>query len=120
MPRTKGALGRKTLQRLGWEIENSYNNEQLRLRDHLLNFYGMSPTTFVAHFAPSHCPICGDKLTLEKRGTHIDHVHGTTEIRGILCRECNIMLGKARDNPFILIAAAMYLNSNGVKLVPIV
>ena len=40
---------------------------------------------------------------------HIDHDHETGQVRGLLCRGCNLMLGHARENPDTLIAAAAYL-----------
>jgi len=56
------------------------------------------------------CRICGDALAETRRDRHIDHDHATGKVRGILCPSCNLMLGFARDNPSILIAAAGYLS----------
>lgn len=39
----------------------------------------------------------------------IDHDHATGIVRGILCKQCNIALGGARDNVDILIALSDYL-----------
>ena len=39
----------------------------------------------------------------------IDHNHNTGKIRGLLCDECNLVLGKCKENPLILIKAAIYL-----------
>ena len=39
----------------------------------------------------------------------VDHCHTTGKIRGILCCNCNSVLGKALDNPTILRLAAEYL-----------
>jgi len=36
----------------------------------------------------------------------------TDKIRGLLCRDCNLMLGHAQDNPDILREAANYLEAN--------
>ena len=59
------------------------------------------------------CAICGAPLTNLTEAC-IDHNHKTGEVRGILCRFCNIVLGHYNDNPGILIKAAAYLRNKGV------
>ncbi len=44
-------------------------------------------------------------------GWNTDHDHKTGEIRGILCRPCNAMLGYARDNVTVLAEAIKYLTT---------
>ncbi len=39
-----------------------------------------------------------------------DHCHITGQKRGLLCRQCNFMLGHAKDNRRILHNAIEYLN----------
>jgi hypothetical protein len=67
--------------------------------------------------AQGGCDIC--KVVLPEEGGHwyVDHNHeccpngkscGNCR-RGILCRECNLMLGFAKDNPQILSKAIEYL-----------
>ncbi|HET6483271.1 MAG TPA: endonuclease VII domain-containing protein [Actinoplanes sp.] len=50
------------------------------------------------------CDICG---TPDPQ--HVDHVHRTGEVRGILCFNCNGELGQFRDNPVFLAGAITYL-----------
>lgn len=64
------------------------------------------------------CAICGkeNKITennILSKGLHVDHCHKTGKVRGLLCYLCNTMIGKAKENPFILISAIKYLNNNG-------
>jgi hypothetical protein len=62
------------------------------------------------------CAICREQPTTIKgeRGTfNIDHDHVTDEIRGILCRWCNLLLGHCRDNIERLRAAIAYLENGG-------
>ena len=54
------------------------------------------------------CAICSKVLT-SGRDEHIDHDHLTGNVRGVLCGGCNLALGKFRDSPEVLIAAAKYL-----------
>lgn len=49
------------------------------------------------------CGICGEA------GTVIDHDHETGEVRGALCRTCNLGLGHFKDDPGLLERALKYL-----------
>lgn len=40
---------------------------------------------------------------------HVDHCHITGIVRGLLCENCNVALGKFKDNPEFLRKAASYL-----------
>lgn len=59
------------------------------------------------------CAICLQpgvfRLYTGTKGLGIDHCHVTGRVRGLLCRQCNVLLGYARDNPEILQRAAKYL-----------
>lgn len=57
------------------------------------------------------CDTCG-KTQEEfggKKGLHIDHCHTTMKFRGLLCNQCNSILGFAYDDPRVLEAGAAYL-----------
>ena len=57
------------------------------------------------------CLIC--KLPPEGRGQydrlHIDHCHKSGRRRGLLCGNCNTMIGLAGEDPKVLLAAVEYL-----------
>jgi hypothetical protein len=40
----------------------------------------------------------------------IDHCHVTSKVRGILCHQCNALLGFAKDNPAVLLLAVEYID----------
>ena len=50
------------------------------------------------------CAICGIEKPLV-----IDHDHTTGEVRGLLCGECNLGIGKLQDNAGVLRKALAYL-----------
>ena len=54
--------------------------------------------------ATPNCPICGSEEPLV-----VDHDHSTSEVRGLICNHCNLVLGHARDNIQTLKNAITYL-----------
>lgn len=54
------------------------------------------------------CAIC-DGVNTDGRRLFIDHNHITGGVRGLLCNQCNALLGYAKDNPATLTKAANYL-----------
>ena len=57
------------------------------------------------------CAVCLGKCKRSPR-LSIDHCHKTGKVRGLLCHQCNAMLGMANDSSVILRRAAEYLDSN--------
>jgi len=58
----------------------------------------------------SRCPIC--KTAFKDFKSHylvLDHNHKTSQVRGILCRECNLLLGHAKDDLTTLKNAIRYV-----------
>lgn len=54
------------------------------------------------------CAICQCPLNKKE---HVDHCHTTGQSRGLLCRDCNLMLGHAHDNIDTLERASIYLQA---------
>lgn len=62
------------------------------------------------------CAICLRQETAinpsgELRDLNIDHSHETGEVRGLLCRNCNVALGLFNDSLDILAKATNYLSN---------
>lgn len=58
------------------------------------------------------CKICGVKFEGNESGQEricVDHDHDSGKVRGLLCRFCNIGLGKFKDHPENLRRAADYI-----------
>ena len=92
-----------------------------RLEQHLKYKYGVSHSEFMDKWEIQKgcCSICDDKLPdlmayeNRKRGYAIDNNHETGKFRGILCLNCNSLLGMAKDSSEVLKRAIQYLEEQG-------
>lgn len=61
------------------------------------------------------CAICGGPETIKRNGKvrwlAVDHCHTSNKVRGLLCGNCNPMIGYARDSVTVLERAISYLRS---------
>ena len=101
---------RQNEQRRGSERVRAGNHRsQLRIR------YGLTPEQFAEMLAKQGgvCAICGNPPTpggvLSAARLHVDHDHVTKQVRDLLCLSCNNGLGRFRDDPVRLRAAAEYI-----------
>lgn len=60
------------------------------------------------------CAIC--KQT-PNHTLHADHNHATGEVRGLLCRQCNLALGGFKDSITNLSAAIAYIKQGNKNVV---
>ena len=84
-----------------WSIKKSYN---LSYEDWLKIWESQD----------GKCAICGDSF-IKPSDAHTDHSHKIGEIRGLLCRNCNIAIGLFKDNPELTTKATEYLLRNHKK-----
>jgi hypothetical protein len=87
----------------------------------LRRYYGMT----IQEYADKHtaqdgvCAICKGPETAKMHGKikplSVDHEHGTGRIRGLLCTQCNYMIGHCREDRNILLAGVRYLDSYSDK-----
>lgn len=63
------------------------------------------------------CKICGinqeKHVEIFKKVLCVDHSHKNGKIRGLLCEDCNIGLGRFKDNIYFLSNAVEYINEKG-------
>jgi hypothetical protein len=70
------------------------------------------------------CAICGG-VNANGKALSVDHDHGCCPgdrscgacVRGLLCANCNFMLGSGKDDPGRLRAAAAYIESRRVRVI---
>jgi len=77
---------------------------------HLRRKYGISLSVYRDLLVQQQgcCAICG-KPELSPRLLDVDHDHATGQVRGLLCTNCNRMVGHAHDSADRLRKAADYL-----------
>ena len=83
-----------------WHLAKKYNLSRERYTEILRQQGGL-------------CPICGCNLgTVRVKRPCVDHCHKTQTVRGIICHNCNICIGMAKDNPERLRRAAEYVEAH--------
>lgn len=95
---------REIKKRRAWRLANPNSRHARAAKS-----YGLSKEIY-SKAITLPCAICGGKA---KNG--IDHDHKTGRIRGTLCFRCNLMIAHALDNPSVLRAGALYLESGAVR-----
>lgn len=78
---------------------------------HLVKKYGITEAEYIAMFdlQNGECAVCGKR---QDNAFDVDHDHSTGVVRGLLCTNCNRMIGHAGDDPDRLESAARYLRSS--------
>ena len=83
-------------------------------RKQTLKAYGLTPADYDAMLESQDnaCAICDSEDPKHWSGKfHVDHDHLTGVVRGLLCHNCNSLLGHSQDDTEILSAAIEYLDS---------
>ena len=76
-----------------------------------LKRYGLAPTDHKMRLSEQAgvCAIC-HRTNENGRALSVDHDHETGVVRGLLCSNCNTMIGLAQESTETLAAAIEYLN----------
>ena len=95
-----------------------YANKDKYRNYHLKKCYGIKTEDYemMRKYQQDKCAICNKEL---KDKLLVDHNHITEEVRGLLCNDCNCVLGYAKDNPDILNSAIDYLTDYPAQFIPI-
>jgi len=91
-----------------WYAANRDQRTKTLRRWWLAKKYGLTPEAFEALLLSQGnvCAICSNR----RKSMCVDHDHSTGEVRGILCRRCNTMLGMLGDDAAWLARAISYVN----------
>jgi hypothetical protein len=96
-----------------WREKNRDRRLQQLREIHLRNKFSLTVEEYERIFEAQGgvCALCESPPT-PGISLHVDHDHGTGEIRGLLCVRCNNALGLFREDPDLLKRAARYVTSD--------
>lgn len=81
--------------------KNKEKYNKARRNSTLKRRYGITEDEYFKMFnaQKGKCKLCG-KTKPRKGAKHliIDHCHSTGKVRGLLCNDCNVLLGKLKDD----------------------
>lgn len=99
------------------KVYREANKEALAAAQRKLK-YGISAEQYAEMVArqKGQCAICEAPPGI--KGLCIDHCHETGAVRALLCGNCNMAIGKLRDDPRIMRAAADYVEAHQTRLLP--
>jgi hypothetical protein len=100
-------------------------NPEVRWAKHLMDNFGITPDDYKRMFAAQNglCAICNRpenashkaRKNGEKRRLAVDHCHGSTKVRSLLCTNCNTALGALDDNLDLFRKAIAYIEDWSAK-----
>ncbi len=92
-----------------WRVEKN-RRKQAAHEKRVQNVYGLGDGDYGVIYKGQggRCAIC-QRATGATRKLSVDHDHKTGEVRGLLCRPCNNLLGHARDDTEFFERAKQYL-----------
>lgn len=105
-----------------WRRANPERFNETRRAREILKKYGLTTEQYdtFLEIQGGVCAGCGNKgdehhtkvgNVTSTRPLAVDHNHQTGEVRGLLCHQCNLVVGNARDDPVTLRKLADYLES---------
>jgi len=94
--------------------KNNLEKDRLyRYEHHLKKSYGMSleDKKLLLEQQNNVCKTCASPLIHTEKKCCVDHDHKTGRVRGILCSNCNIVLGMIKENTITLSNMIEYIRS---------
>lgn len=109
--------GKKEIHRQGtknWYRDNPDKAKSQRLKKYGLDLDGYNALRKKQKYCCAVCKKHEEDVSQGRAKTpatalHVDHDHETGKVRGLLCTNCNIILGKCYDDKTILKRAMQYL-----------
>lgn len=96
---------------------NRFNHNSLSWNDRQRDYkyrinYGISIQDYNKIFEEQNgcCAICLKHQMEFNKNLHVDHDHNTGKIRGLLCHNCNLAIGRLQDDPVIIARALEYVS----------
>ena len=112
--------GKREIHRKG--SSNWYKNNPDKAKEQRLRKYGLTLEEYnnLRQQQNYCCAVCGKHESSVLMGRsikpetalNVDHCHTTNKVRALLCLNCNTLLGKAKDDPEILLKAIAYLEKH--------
>ena len=100
----------KNEQNKQWSFNNPDKVKQQRRKTRLKTNYNLTELQYAEMLVNQNgcCALC--KGTDENKHLAVDHCHATGKVRGLLCINCNTLLGKVHDDILLLQNMIDYLN----------
>ena len=100
-----------TIRTKNWAKENPEKNSIRARKCSLKKKYNMSLEEYDELLKSQNriCKICKGSKNRNDKFLCVDHDHATGKIRGLLCHDCNLLIGIAKENKSILENAIEYL-----------
>ncbi len=88
------------------------NFDKLNLKSHLKTKYDLTIDEYniLLENQGNRCAICNKHRSSFNERLAVDHCHETLQVRGLLCRRCNVGIGMFFEEEELLIGALMYIN----------
>lgn len=98
---------------------DNLSNGIIRYLKHIKRHYKVSLDWYFDKLESQNgkCPICDKIPKLNEFGREsfcVDHNHGTKQVRGLLCNNCNTLIGFSLENPHLLERAIKYLKKYNI------
>jgi len=104
------------------KVWRAANRDKLRHSgwvSYLRRVHGITEVQYLGLVAKQRgrCAICQKEHPASNR-LYVDHDHVTKQVRGLLCRHCNLLLGHAFDSVETILSAVAYLREHGQRPLP--
>ena len=101
-----------------WNLKNKERLLLLKRLSKVKKLYGLTKEQYFTLIEKynNKCAICGEQEETTLKGTlwnlSIDHCHTTNKVRGLLCHDCNVILGKLKDSVDMCKSIIKYLEKS--------